>query len=252
MINQVLKSPDIVKVKVYIDAVCHDCKHRHKINTEPDFFGRAAFDWEVKHHGHNIEFLSPKRKIPKNFMDKIYEKLGLAPWWLEYKENADIKIAYAADGQFTITLASLATSSTFVAGRESTSVSNGSNKYLDYEITGKITTGTTPIVDRAIYVFGVKPINDTPTWPDVFDGTDSDETVSATPILDQMPVIWRTGVTATSNVTYPLINAITLAQLWGIIPDNFGIFVSHNTNVNFNSTGGNHEISYRGVYLTNT
>jgi hypothetical protein len=248
----VVKSPDIGKVRVAIDAVCHDCKQRHKIDVEPDLFGRAAFDWEWKHREHRIEFLSPKRTIPKRFSDWIYNKLGLAPWWLEYAENADIKIAYAADGAFTITLASLATSSTFVAGRESTSVSNGTNKYLDYEITGKITTGTTPIVDRSIILFGVKPINDTPTWPDVFDGTDSAETITNAQIMDAMPILWRGGVSATSDIGYPIINALTIAQAWGLVPDNFSVFVAHNTNVNLHATGGNHEINYRGVYLTST
>lgn len=245
-----IKSPDIDLARIKVEAVCHDCRHRHAIDAHPDHFGRAAFDWQHKHRGHDIEFLSPSRFIPRGFDDRVYERAGEAPWWLDYRHNADIKIAYAADAAFTITLASLATSATWVAGREATSVSNGSNKYLDYEIYGKITTGTSPTVSTEIRVYAIKPIDDAPTWPDVFDGTDSAETVTNTQILDRLPLLWSGIVSATSDIAYPIISAPTLAQLWGLVPDNFSMFVAHNTGVNLNSTGGNHTLLYRGIYAT--
>lgn len=247
-----LKSPDNSLVRIAIEAVCHDCKHRHRIDVLPDDFGRSAFDWERKHKDHCIEFLSPSRFIPKGFDDRIFMEEGEAPWWLDYRHNADTKIAYAADAQYTITLASLGTSATWVAGQEATSVSNGSNKYLDYEITGKITTGTSPTANTEIRIYGIKPINDTPTWPDVFDGTDSAETLTNTNIRDSLPLLWNGTVASTSNITYPIISALTLAQLWGIVPDNHTVFVTHATAVALNSTGSNHELSYRGIYTTTT
>ena len=88
----------------------------------------------------------------------------------------------AASAAYTITLASLATSSTLVAGRESTSVSNTTNLYLDYGIAGLITVGTTPTVNTIIEVWAYGSLNDTPTYPDVFDGTDSAETVTSVAI----------------------------------------------------------------------
>jgi len=245
----IAKSPDIGRVRVEIEALCHDCKHRHRIDVQPDHFGRAAFDWEVKHRGHRIEFLSPRRRIPRLFDDRVYEFLGLAPWWLDYAHNADIKIAYAADAAFTITLASLGTSATWVAGQEATSVSNGSNKYLDYEITGRITTGTSPTAGE-MRLYGIKPINDTPVWPDVFDGTDSAETVTNTDILAALPLLWSGTNSTANNIGYPIVSAITLAQCWGLVPDNFTVFFAHSTGVNLNSTGSNHEINYRGIYKT--
>jgi len=54
---------------------------------------------------------------------------------------ANIKEAYAASAPLTLALESLAASSTIVAGRESTAVSNTTNLYLDYLVAGKITTG---------------------------------------------------------------------------------------------------------------
>jgi hypothetical protein len=244
-----IKSPDNELVTINLEAVCHDCKHRHRITGTPDTWLNRMSEWEVKHRQHNVEFLSHNRLIPAGFDDEIFEQNGQAPWWLDYKHNADIKLAYAADAAFTITLASLASSSTWVAGREATSVSNGSNKYVDYEITGFITTGTSPTVgDMRLY--GIKPTEDTPTWPDVFDGTDSAETVTNTNILDRLSLLWSGTNSTTSNVNYPIVGAMTLAQAWGLVPKDFTIFVAHSTVAALNSTGGNHAIYYRGIYLT--
>lgn len=258
----IIKSPDIGLARITVEAVCH-CRefhrhpHRHTIDLVPDLFGRAAFDWQHKHKDcerhspGSVEFLSPKRFIPRGFDDLVYDAEGEAPWWLDYQHNADIKLAYAADAAFTITLASLATSSTWLVGRESTAISNTTNKYLDYDIYGKITTGTTPTVNLEIRVCLIRPINDTPTWGGGFAGTgDATATVTNTNILDRLPLLWSGTVTATSNVLYPIISAPTIAQMLGLVPDNFLVFVSHNTAVNLHATGGNHELNYRGIYLT--
>lgn len=241
--------PDARHVKVLAEAVCHDCRHRHRIECDPWQFSSAAFQWERKHRGHRHEIITSRRDIPRGFDDRQVMRDGKAPWWLDYKPNADIKLAYAADAAFTITLASLATSSTWVAGREATSVSNGANKYLDYEITGKVTLGTT-LSAGELRLYGVKPINDTPTWPDVFDGTDSAETVTNTNILASLPLLWSVANATTNSVAYPMINALTLAQCWGFVPDNFTVFFSHSSNANLDATGGNHEVNYRGMYAT--
>jgi hypothetical protein len=242
--------PDADGVKVHLEAVCHDCRHRHRIYVNGWEAGAAIFDWRHKHAGHHTEIISGRRDIPRGFDDRLVEREGVGPWWLRYAPNADIKLAYAADAAFTITLASLAESNTWVAGREATSVSNGSNKYLDYEITGKITVGTSPTAETSIELRGIKPINDTPTWPDVFDGTDSAETITNTQIRDKQVRLWDTAVAATSDIGYPITLALTLAEAWGFVPDNFTVFVAHNTDTNLHATGGNHEINYRGVYGT--
>lgn len=228
-----------------IVCLCHTCAMKHVMDFDPRTGPGAGFsDWLQKHpSGHLTEFRSPRRRQRDGHSRPPRR-------WQGYLDNADVKVAYAADAAFTITLASLASSSTWVAGREATSVSNGTNKYLDYEITGKITTGTSPTVDTEIRVYAVKPVNDTPTWPDVFDGTDSAETVTNTNILNRLPLLWSGTVSSTSDVGYPVIGAPTLAGIWGVVPDNFTLFVSHNTGVNLNGTGGNHELNYRGIYAT--
>lgn len=163
---------------------------------------------------------------------------------------ANVKIEYAASSAITITLASLATSATFVAGRESTLIDNASNKYLDYILSGKITTGTTPTVNTEIRVYVVGIMDDS-TWPDVFDGTDSAETVTNAFILDGLCALAaRLQVSATSDVGYFIRNVSVAALFGGALPKKFVVFVSHNTAVNLNATGGNHTLFVTPVYET--
>src|SRR5580765_5268340 len=137
----VLISPDQARVRVDLDAYCHSCKHWHKLGRTPQGFTDELWEWEAKHRGHEFEFLSPRRRIPLHFDDQVFQDAGEAPWWLDYSSNANIKLAFASSAALTCTLASLATSSTFVAGREATSIDNSSNLYIDYRLTAKITTG---------------------------------------------------------------------------------------------------------------
>jgi hypothetical protein len=249
----ILKSPDNPLVRVGIEAVCHDCQHRHTINVLPDNFGQAAFDWEVKHRGHRFEFLSLDRFIPKGFDDRIFEEIGSAPWWLDYKHNADLKIAYAADAAFTLDLSALAASSTLVAGRESTSVDNTSNKYLDYRISGTFISGTTPTAGGEARLSYVAPTEDTPTWPDVFDGTDSAETITNTAIRDKLPIGWSSDYSTSSNITYSIIGALTIAQAFGMVPSAFLVFFAHSMTAALKTDAGNtNSIYYKGIYATST
>jgi hypothetical protein len=171
---------------------------------------------------------------------------------------ADIKTAYASSANYTITLASLGSSATLVAGRESTAVSNTSNLYLDYLVGGLITVGTTPTADTTIEVWAYGARNDTPDYPDVFDGTDSAETVTTrNHAIDTLAWIATMQVdSATSDRGY-YFGPVSLAAAFGRkhggalwVPTHHGIFLVHNTGVALNSTAGNHEISYTGVYMT--
>lgn len=163
---------------------------------------------------------------------------------------SDIKLAYAASSALTITLASLATSSTLLAGRESTAVDNTTNLYQDYLLSGKITTGTSPTDAKEIRVY-VAGLADDSTWPDVFDGTDSDETVTSSQIRDGALAHCITIATNnTSDRTY-WIRATSVAALFGgSLPKKFVVFVTHSTGVNLNSTAGNHAIYITPLYQT--
>ena len=160
-----------------------------------------------------------------------------------------IKPLYGASSAITISLASLASSSSFVAGHESDVVTNTSNRYDDALLAGKIRVGTTPTINTQIlvYVWGV--LNDTPTYPDVFDGTDSDETLTSVGVgrgFLKLSAVLDVDAT-TSDRDYPF-GPVSVAQLFGgHLPTHWGLFVTHNTGVNLNSTSGNHVIKYTPV-----
>ena len=160
----------------------------------------------------------------------------------------DVKIAYAASSAVTITLDSLASSSTFVAGRESTAVDNSTNKYIDFLLAGQIPQGTSPTTGKEIRVYVVGLSNDS-TWPDVFDGTDSAETVTTTNILDSAA---RLAVVMNTTATSDEVNwfgPVSVASLFnGKVPLKWVAFVAHNTAVNLKSSGA--VLSITPVYLT--
>jgi len=155
---------------------------------------------------------------------------------------------YAASAAITISLASIATSATFVAGAESTIIDNTSNKYVDAIVGGKITVGTTPTINTQIQIYVFTPIDSTPTYPDVMDGTDSVETLTSVGVgqgfLKLGAVLNVDAVT--SNIAYPF--SFSVAQLFGgVMPSRWGLFVTHNTGVNLHATGGNHVIKFEGI-----
>lgn len=163
---------------------------------------------------------------------------------------ADRKTAYGTSTAITISLASVATSATWVAGRESGEVVNTTTLALDYNIGGKIRVGTTPTAATRIEVWVIPLVYDS-TWPDVFDGTDSTETVTTRDILLNVGKLGAslTVDTNTSDRDY-WFHFSVCATLGTGLPKSFVLFVTHNTGVNLNSTGGNHVIHYTALTET--
>ena len=164
-----------------------------------------------------------------------------------------LKPVYAASAAVTITLASLASSSTFVAGQEASVISNLSNLYDDALMSGKIRVGTTPTINTQvlIYVFGT--LDDAPTYPDGMDGTDSAETLTSAGVgrgfLKLAAVLDVDSTTSDRDYAF---GPVSIAQLFGgHLPTRWGVFVTHNTGVNLNSTGSNHFIKYDGIHYQN-
>lgn len=250
MTAAVLISPDQERVRVDLDAYCHSCKHWHKLGCTPQSFTEEMWEWEAKHRGHEFEFLSPRRRLPRHFDDRVFAKAGDAPWWLRYRSNANIKIAYAASAALTCTLASLATSSTLLVGREATAIVNTTNLYVDYRVTAKITTGTSPTVDSEIRIYAYAVMNDTPAYPDTITGTDSGVTLTNAYIRDAgLTLIGATSNSATSSIGYP-IRCLTIAEAFGHCPTRWGLWITHSTGVNLHATGGNHVLTQIGAYYT--
>jgi hypothetical protein len=163
---------------------------------------------------------------------------------------ADVKLNYPAASDATIGLASLASDTNLLAGRESTAIDNSSNLYLDYLISGKVTTGTSPTTARSIEVWAVGSWDGT-NWPDVFDGTDSAETItSANHKASICRFVASMSTDATSDRTYHF-GPVSMASVFGgTLPPKFVLFVVHNTAVALNATAGNHQIRIQPVYET--
>lgn len=165
---------------------------------------------------------------------------------------ATVNISYRASSTITIAPENVATSATFVAGVESAVYDNTTNKDVDVLIAGTWTAGTTPTINTQvlIYVFAVR--DDTPTYPDVMDGTSSAETLTSVGVGQgylKLGAILSVDST-TSNRVYDCA-PFSVAQLFGgICPNKFGIFITHNTGVNSNSTSGNHVWKATGVTYT--
>lgn len=161
---------------------------------------------------------------------------------------SDIKLQYVASSAVTISLASLATDANLLAGRESTAIDNSTNEYLDYLLAGQITQGTTPTTAKEIRVYVVGMLNDS-TWPDVFDGTDSAETVTSSGIRDSVCRLAAVMATDSTSDRVNYFGPVSVAALFGgTVPPKFVVFVTHNTAVNLNSTAGNHVISITPVH----
>jgi hypothetical protein len=163
---------------------------------------------------------------------------------------ADIKLSYPAASDLTITLASLGSDTNLLTGRESATIDNSTNLYLDYLISGKITAGTSPTAARSIEVWAVGSWDGT-NWPDVFDGTESAETITSADIKASVCRFVAAMATAnTSDRTYHFGPVSLAAAFGGTLPPKIVLFVTHSTGVNLNSTADNHKIRLQPVFQT--
>jgi hypothetical protein len=253
-------------------AVCHDCRKKHPLKLRPGVQDNELQDWWVKHLGHRIEF---RQEDPFSH----YSPLGLGErvigyvrdWFrglrskgisrrfdaslpfLSYEPNTNDKIAYGSSAALTWTLASLASSATLVAGRESTKIDNTTNLYYDYLFGGFSTVGTTPTANTLIEIWAGVAQDDTPTWPSLvttgLTGADAAVTaVSAGVKANTLTPITAIAVpAATSNVQY---NMAPIFLFNGCSPKYWNAVLFHSTAVNLNSTAGNHVWSQTGQYGT--
>lgn len=163
---------------------------------------------------------------------------------------ASVKIEYASSAAYTIGLGSLASDTTLLAGRESTAVSNTANKYMDYLVAGKIRAGTSPTAGNTIEVWAYGSLDDTPTYPDVLDGTDSAETLTSANVKANMiKLVASITVDSTTDRDY-FFGPVSLAALFGAVPKNHGLFVTNGSGAALNATAGNHVLSHTGIYQT--
>lgn len=162
---------------------------------------------------------------------------------------ADVKKAYAASSNLTVTnLHSIATSSTWVAGWESGAIDNTTNLYLDYRVTAKIVVAAAGLSAGEIRLYLVGMLDDS-TWPDVFDGTESTETVTDSEMRDAICRLGaQTDTDTTANDTYYLDCPSVAAVFNGNMPAKFVIFITHSTGANLAAAGN--QVTIKGSYET--
>lgn len=151
---------------------------------------------------------------------------------------------YGTPTAMTITLASLASDTNLVAGRESTAVDQKDTlDGVDVLVGGKVTTGTSPTASRQIEIWAYASYDDT-EFSGTATGSDANLTPDAKTNLRLLTVIPTAN---TSDKTYKW-GPFSIAQAYGgSVPVQFGIYVVHNTGVNLNATAGNHEVVYTTV-----
>jgi hypothetical protein len=159
------------------------------------------------------------------------------------------KIAYGTAVTGTGGITSLGSSSTWTAGYEWYITDNSTDLAVDRFQSGQVTVGTAT-ANTEIRLYVVASYDGT-TWPDVFDGTPSAETVTSEGVRDsfcKLAAVLRVDST-TSNRVYPFQFAI--AQLFGgNVPKKCAIFVAHNVGSTLNGTAGNH--TYADLPITET
>lgn len=161
----------------------------------------------------------------------------------------DVKLAFAASSSLTVTnLAGLANSATWVVGWESGAIDNSTNLYLDYIVNASITVESASLAAGEIRLYLVAELEDS-SWPDVFDGTESSETVTDTEIRDaicRLAAFTQTDTTA-SRVYY--LNCPSVAAVFnGTVPRKFVIFITQSTNTTLETSG--QAVYVKGVYQT--
>lgn len=246
-------------------ALCHDCKKKHPIRLRRGVQDGQLSDWWVKHQGHAVEFLReapPKgqgviatvRGWFRQLSQKVASRrLDAAIPWLSYADNVNDLVAYAASGNLTWTLASLASSSTLLAGRESNVVDNTANLYYDYLFGGYSTVGTSPSIPTYIEVWLHGSLDDTPHYVDPLVGSDAAATFASGSLKSNALTLltkMQLDIT-TSNVKYPQYPT-GIAQLFGASgpPKRWGAWMTQSTGANLHATAGNHVWSQTGLYGT--
>lgn len=163
---------------------------------------------------------------------------------------SDIKTKYPSADTVAIgiTLASLASDTSLLLGRESDLVDNRTNLDLDHLVSGQITVGTSPLVSTAIEVWAYAPtkiVAGTPTYPDVLDGTDSVETMTSANVKSSaLRLLWSTAVDTNSDRPYYM-PPTSIAQAFGGMPPVWGLFVTQSTTAALHATAGNHFLHYQ-------
>ena len=164
-----------------------------------------------------------------------------------------ITTTYSANTAITFDISSLATSSTFVAGRESTQIDNTTDQFLDCLVNVDGITGgaSAPTIGQTIqlYCWGSDSTGDA---PDTLVGTDGARTLDHLSVLNSLRFAGAASVTvATASKVY-WIQPFSVASLFGgIMPKFWGLYLAHN-HTGALAAAQSGLFSYTGIKYTST
>jgi hypothetical protein len=224
-------------------AVCLRCKTQHLIAKGEQVSDQPWLDWLHKHRhcgGGETVFILPF---------KLLSQLGAVH---ALRDNANVKAEYAASAAYTITLTGLVTSAGLTVGRQSTSVANSANKYLDELVAAQIATGSASVVAGNIEVHAIGALDDTPTWPDQITGTDAARTITSADIKSSIcALVGGVPNDTTASRKYAM-KPCGIRQLFGdgLPPGGHVIFVTHSSSAALSVTATDHFVKHTPVYAT--
>lgn len=167
---------------------------------------------------------------------------------------AETKITYSSNTAITLDLSSLATSSTFLTGVESTQIDNTTTLYDDALVNVKGITGhatTAPAVGQyiGIWVWGADTSLAT-TAIDTLDGTNSAEALNHAAVLNSFRPGGAPIVTvATAALSYYVMPFSVAALFGGVLPKFWGLYVAHN-HTGALGASNNSLFSFNGITYT--
>lgn len=147
---------------------------------------------------------------------------------------SEIKAKFGTATAFTITLASLATSTTGV-GRQTTLVDNSTTRYARVLVYGKIRQGTSPTGSKGVNVHLIR--GDGTRRSDAAGASDAAHTV-----LNAQPMIRAVNKAAPSTG-----DDIYFDFVIDEPGPEFGLSINHDTGVNLDADAGDHYVYYVGV-----
>jgi hypothetical protein len=160
---------------------------------------------------------------------------------------------YGSNTSITMDLSALASSSSLIVGRQSLTVTNATNQYIDALVRGNFTVGTTPAITGglAVYVWGAD-IDPATTALGPIVGTDSGCTFTTTSLEATVIFVRKPSVrVATSDTKYQVKPFSVAALFSGVMPKFWGLYVAHDMTAALKTDAANTDsFSYTGITYT--
>ena len=158
------------------------------------------------------------------------------------------KTLYSAGGTaITLTGTSLANSSSLSTGyRQSASVDNTTNEYLDAHIFGHVKSGGTPTVNAIYTLFGYWSYDGGTTYSNNATGSDAAYTQ---PDSDQNMIVLATSVCTATASLVSYFPPFSFCQKAGLLylPSKWGIILKNGSGTALSATSTDHVFAYQGI-----